>query len=168
MPDFSITCIIGIASWLALAYSLYVLTYAIYRRELWAKHSASRDVDAAPSYVVARSSEMPRPTRYHDGEREVTYTFIPASDVRPLTTVERIRHRVEMWLGQKMDWHPLSPLPPLCGPDEVVVYWRSNSQEVSVVLSGDEAERYRAVCTPLHARFSEPVVPGSAPASSAS
>lgn len=148
MPNLSITFIIGILFWFIFAYSLYILTYAIcmsfgydlpvdlrippprpdltaaaaFWRALWPRHPPTPDAEAVPSYLDTRLGEVPRLSRYHDGIREVT--FIPASKLRPLTTGERIRHGVEMRLGHTVNWHPLAPLPPLCGPNGVVVYWR--------------------------------------------
>ncbi|KAK8076352.1 serine threonine kinase [Apiospora phragmitis] len=119
-------------------------------KPLWSKMfaEASLRITAKNTCIELIDMELARVT-YHDGIREVT--FKPASSLRPLTTEERLRRNLELWLGQKIDWWPLSPLPPKSSPNDVIMEWECDSHHLSVVLSKEQAKLYKSVFSPLQA-----------------
>ncbi|KAG4277154.1 serine/threonine protein kinase [Fusarium proliferatum] len=83
---------------------------------------------------------------FNDGLRLVR--FVPADFLAP-SPLDSLRLKIERWTGRPIDWAPLSePLPKLDAGGYVAT-WKWHGVELSLGLSRDEFDRYKATCFPM-------------------
>ncbi|KAF5968001.1 serine/threonine protein kinase [Fusarium bulbicola] len=83
---------------------------------------------------------------YNDGVRMVQ--FVPANRLTH-SHLDTLRLKIEELTGRPMDWAPLQQPVPKFGAGDYIATWKWHGIDLSLALSEDEYDRYKAACFPV-------------------
>ena len=94
--------------------------------------------------VVTRSINASGISPYFDGLRHVYIT--PADSIRSPPFFDRCKERIESWVGQQMDWWPLSDGERSCPQGYCRIFWEWNYRTLCIDVPKLIAQAYKDNC----------------------